>query len=249
MNLAAKYNMIISGRRRRYIYPLPEKLFELEHTCPEYLDIGVEHITVSSWGELIVKLTTYLLDLREEYKNRILLFVAPWTKSSIFVTEKRINHVEIKPGLFVNVNHTALHSCWLVIYLLEYFSIDFSVCNLVIHRLPKAEPTEVRNYFREETKKELRTYLRRSKLLSDEKIEKVISNIDYLNQFFSKRKSGYDDLFLFDDATIFGSMKSKFIFEFVSSRLDREKADKLAKIYLGYLADFYRDCGFYFKEN
>lgn len=249
MDLITKYIMIIDGKRRRYVYPLPEKLFDLEHTCPDYLDIGGEHIEASSWGELIVKLTTYLLDLREEYQKRILLFVAPWTKANIFVTEKRINHVEIKPGLFVNINHTALHSCWLVIDLLEYFSIDFSTCKLVIHRLPKAEPTEVRDYYREETKKELRVYLRRCKLFSDEKIEKVIRNIDYLNQVFAKRKSGYDDLYLFDDATMFGTMKSKFITEFASSRPDKEKSEKLAKIYLGYLTDFYRDCGYYYKEN
>lgn len=246
MDFITKYNMIIDGKRRRYVYPLPEKLFDLEYTSPDYLDIGGEHIEASSWGELIVKLTTYLLDLREEYQKRILLFVAPWTKANIFVTEKRINHVEIKPGLFVNINHTALHSCWLVIDLLEYFSIDFSVCKLVIHRFPKAEPTEVRDYYREETKKELRVYLRRSKLFSDEKIEKVIRNIDYLNQVFAKRKSGYDDLYLFDKATIFGTMKSKFIPEFASSRLDKEKSEKLAKIYLGYLTDFYRDCGYYY---
>ena len=88
MDLITKYNMIIDGKRRRYVYPLPEKLFDLEHTCPDYLDIGGEHIEASSWGELIVKLTTYLLDLREEYQKRILLFVAPWTKANIFVTEK-----------------------------------------------------------------------------------------------------------------------------------------------------------------
>ena len=86
-------------------------------------------------------------------------------------------------------------------------------------------------------------------MFSDEKIEKVIRNIDYLNQIFAKRKSGYDDLYLFDDATMFGTMKSKFIPEFASSRPDKEKSEKLAKIYLGYLTDFYRDCGYYYKEN
>ena len=60
MDFITKYNMIIDGKRRRYVYPLPEKLFDLEHTCPDYLDIGGEHIEASSWGELIVKLTTYL---------------------------------------------------------------------------------------------------------------------------------------------------------------------------------------------
>ncbi len=52
--------MIISGKRRRYIYPLPEKLFDLEHTCPEYLDIGGEHLTASSSNLLRILLKRYL---------------------------------------------------------------------------------------------------------------------------------------------------------------------------------------------
>ena len=114
--------------------------------------------------------------------------------------------------------------------------------------MPKAEPKEARDYFREKTKENLKGYLKRNKLLSDEKIEKVITNLDYLNMIFSKRKSGYDDLYLFDDAIMFATFKSKFIAELVSMRPDKENTEKLAKIYLGYLTDFYRDCGYYFKE-
>lgn len=249
MDLINKYNIIIDGKRRRYIYPLPEKLYDLEFTAPDILRIGGEVFQASSWGEMLTKLCTYLLDLRQEYEKDILAYKTPWSDACIFSNEKRINHVEIKPGLFLNINHTSLHSCWLIIDILMLFKINFEQCELIIRRMPRAEPKEVRDCFRQEVKQQLKVYLHRNKLLSDEKIEKVIKNLDYLNAEFAKRNSGYDDLYLFDDANMFNTMKSKFIPEFASKRPDYEKSEKLAKIYLGYLGDFYRDNGYYFKKN
>ena len=249
MDVIEKYNIVFDGKHRRYVYPLPEKLFDLEFTSPEYLDIGADHLTSDSWANLVAKLASYLLDLREEYLGKILDFAAPWTKSKIFTNEKKINHVEIKPGLYININHTALHSCWLIIDMLDYFAIDFNTCKLVIHRFHKAEPQDAREYFRKQIRIEFRAYLHKNKLLSDEKIEKVFKNLDILNKAFSKRSSGYDDLFLYDDAALFGAVKCKFISEFANTRPDIENAEKLAKKYLDYLTDFYRDCGYYYKQD
>ena len=248
MDILIKYNIVLNGKQRFYTYPLPKKLFDLEYTSPFFLHIDEEYLKASSWMELVSKLSIYLLDSKEDYYEKIMSFSPVWTKQKIFVTEKRTNYTEIKPGLFVDTNHTALHSCWLVIDLLDFFGIDFSKCTLVIHRMPKAEPKEVRDYFRDEVKKELRKYLFEKKLLAEEKIEKIMKNLDYLNQNFARRKSGFDDLFLFDNAVLFANAKSKFIREFVSSRADKEKAEKLARYYLDYLTEFYGVNGYYLKK-
>lgn len=244
-----KYNLILDGKRRKYLYPLPEKLFDLEYTAPLSLKIGNDTLYVSSWGELIVSLIQYLLPIFPKKVDDLLSYKTEWSKASIFSDTKKVNHIEIKPNLYVNLNHTALHACWLVIDLLSLFNIKYEMCELIIHRMPKAEPDEVRDSVRETVKNDLRAYLKRYKLCSDEKIEKIIKNIDYLNKIFSKRRSGYDDLYLFDDAAMFATMKSKFIPEFAKSTNDYEKNASLAKKYLDYLSDFYRDNGYYFKKS
>lgn len=247
--LIDKYHIVFDGKKRRYIYPLPQKLFDLEYTSPDYLRIGGEVLTSSSWGELICKLSIYLYDNYPFFKGNLLDFKTSWSKASIFVYEKRINHVEIKEGVFANLNHTALHSCWLIIDLLEFCKININACELLIHRMPKAEPKEVRDYIRNEFKKDFRKYISRHCLLTEDKVEKAIKNIDYLNNIFSKRRSGYDDLYLFDDALMFATMKSKFLPEFAKSTNDYEKYYKIAKKYLDYLSDFYRDNGYYSKNS
>lgn len=249
MEIEEKYNLIIDGKRRLYNYPLPERLYNLEHTAPETLSIGGDILNASSWGELICKTVICLMSLHPKKKEELLEYKTEWSSSNIFSDKKRINHVEILSGLFVNLNHTALHYCWLVIDLLAYFNINYSACELIIHRMPKAEPVEIRDYIRKQVKEEFSVYLSRHKLFSKEKIVKVIRNIDYLNSYFSKRRSGYDDLYLFDDALMFATMKSKFIPEFASKTNDFTKYSELAKKYLDYLSDYYRDCGYYSKNT
>lgn len=247
--LFKKYNLFFDGKKRKYVYPLPEKLFDMEYTTPLSITIGNDVLKVSSWGELITELIKYLLSFYPKNVDDLLKYKTKWSNAYIFSNEKKINHVEIRPDLFVNLNHTALHSCWLVVDLLTFFNIDFSLCKLVIHRMPKAEPEEVRNFIRKNAKEDFRKYLVRYKLFSDEKIAKIIKNIDYLNNVFAKRHSGYDDLYLFDDALLFSTSKSKFIPEFAKTTNDYEKNSVLAKKYLDYLSDFYRDSGYYSKKS
>lgn len=248
--LADKYLLFFVGKKRRYRCPVNERRYDLEYTAPVSLKLGGQTVISSAWTDLLTQTVKDLFELYPERKSHILNFKTDWSKQAIFTNDPNVsNHVEIEPGLFFNRNHTALHSCWLLFDLLNYFGINDSSCELIIRRMPAAEPIEIRDKIRGEVKDELRAYLSRHKLFSDEKVDTYIRNIDFLNGEFAKRKSGYNDLYLFDDANMYGTMKAKFLQELQSSPFGyKEKNMAIARRCLNSLTDFYRDNGYYNQE-
>ena len=249
-DLLRKHGIVLDGKQRRYWYPLPDKLFDLEFTSPEYLIIGGEKLKASSWGDLLLKMVKYLLEIYPDQEKNLILFKTDWSKQLVFSQERRTNYVDMGNGFYLNTNHTSLHLVWLLIDLLGFFGVNYSVCKLLIHRMPRAESSEIKEAVTAEVKEGLKIYLARKQLISSERIEKIMKNFDYINRLFQQMKSGYNDIYLFDDASMFGLMKNRFISDFSKKDISPDKKKTaIVKRLLGYLADYYRDNGYYHKKE
>lgn len=242
-DLYDKYHIILEGKKRLYIYPLPERLYDLEFTSPVSLKIGNQVFKSSNWGELIALVSRCLQSIKPISIDELLKCRTDWSDAYIFSDNEKINHKEIGPNLYINVNHTALHACWLIVDLLNLYKIDISTTELIIFRAPKAEPDEVKNVVRRNTKDEFVDYLKNDRNFPDVKVDKIIKNIDTLNAKFNKRSSAYNDLYLFSDKLMFASNKANFIKE-ITSKITSDKQIELIKHYLLYLTNFYNDRGY-----
>ncbi len=153
-------NVVFDGKRRYYIEDLTERDYSLENTTPYQLDILGRAIEEHSWGNLLCRTTELLLDLFPEYREKLLEFKCPWTKAQMFSLEEKTNYKPINGGFYINCNHTALHSCWFLQDLLDYFKIDKSSVSFLIHRPSSAEPKKVKDYVEQRFKRNFADYIK-----------------------------------------------------------------------------------------
>ena len=139
-------NVVFSGFRRNYVENLSERDYTLEGCTPYQIIINDVVLEDGSWGDILCKLATYLLDQFPEKMDSIEEFRAPWTKTAMFSSTKKTNFKPIGANLFLNCNHTALHSCWLVQDLLDYFGIKKNDVRMLIHRPSSAEKSELKQH-------------------------------------------------------------------------------------------------------
>ena len=114
-------NVVFEGKRRYYIEDLSVRDYTLENTTPYQLQLFDTVIEETSWGELLRKVSLFLLERFPEYMDTITDFRCQWTKQVMYSREKKTNYKVLTEELFINVNHTALHSCWFLQDLLDYF--------------------------------------------------------------------------------------------------------------------------------
>ena len=233
--------IVFEGKKRYYIEDLTKRDFTLENATPHLLKINDYDISENAWVEMLRNLTAYLLLQFPENKNAVVDFKTEWSKSNIFSTTPRTNFKQLDTNLFVNCNHTALHSCWLIQDLLDFFEIDKSQVYFLIHRTPYAEPIDARKYFISKFKKEFALYLSMSQNKSEDSIDKIISNIEkYMNPIQAKLSKSYDSLMLFEDSLSFTNYASKCMKYIDSDSRMNEKAKMTMRRYIGYLREFYK---------
>lgn len=240
MELFDKYNLIVIGKQRFYKENLYERDFYLECASPYSFNIGAKTIKERSWTTMILKIAIYLQTNIPKSTDELLKFKTNWSSASIYLSSKKVNSVNFIDNLFLNVNHTALHSVWLIQDILDFYKVDKSTCSLIIKRPPYIEPEEIRNYIENETILKFTEYLF-SKKIDAERAPKIIHSIKYLNKFLSKMSKSYDNFFLFDDPQILSNYKSKFFKEIYKYANFTEKQISLCHKYLDYLTEFYRN--------
>lgn len=242
MSMVIGDNIIVfEGKKRYYVEDLTKRDFILENTTPHLLKIDDFDFNENTWVEMIRSLTLYLIFKYPEKKRKIIDFKTKWSKSNIFSTTPRTNFKQLSENLYINCNHTALHSCWLIQDILDFFEIDKSKVYLLIHRTPYAEPKEARKYFISKFKEEFGMYLSIDQNKSKEAIDKIISNIErYMDPIQANLSKSYNSFMLFDDAIIFTNYAIKFN-EYLDSNLKIKESNKLIlKRYLSYLKEFYK---------
>ena len=78
----------------------------------------------------------------------------------MFSFEARTNFKLLKSGVYINCNHTALHACWFLQDLLDFFGIDKSTVSFLIHRPSSAEPKKVKDYVEKRFKKNFAEFIK-----------------------------------------------------------------------------------------
>ena len=235
-------NVVFEGKRRYYIEDLSERDYSLENTTPYQLDILGHAIEEHSWGLLLCKTADLLLTLLPEYKNSILSFQCPWTKAKMFTVEQKTNFKPIQNGIYINCNHTALHACWLLQDMLDFFCIDKAAVSFLIHRPSSAEPKKVKEYVEKRFKRNFTEFIKSKYKKSDEYAEKVLNLIEkYLNPMLAKISKSYTNFFLFDDnATLSNYVKKVKERIDISLKLD-DKINNILKKCLDYVNLFYKE--------
>lgn len=234
--------IVFEGQRRYYVEDLTERDYTLENTTPYQMDILGHVIEEHSWVNLVRRVTELLLSIFPDFREKIIDFQCPWSKAKMITTEPRTNYRPIENGLFVNCNHTALHSCWMIQDLLDFFGINKSEVSFLIHRPSGAEPQHVKEYIENRFKRNYALFIQRKTNKGEEYSDKVIRLTEkYLNSKLRKISKSYTNLFLFDDNTTLSSYVKK-IREMIAVdiKLD-EKARKVLNKYLDYLVEFYKE--------
>lgn len=235
-------NVVFEGKRRYYVEDLTQRDYSLENTTPYQLEILGHVIDEHSWGMLLCKTSDLLLNLFPEYNEKILAFQCKWSKQTMYSLENKTNYKTVKEGLFINVNHTALHSCWFLQDLLEFFNINLSNVHFLIHRPSSAEPPRVKDYIEKRFKRNFIDFVCNKYNKPKEYGDKVINVFEkYLNPILKSISKSYTNFFLFDDnATLYNYVKKVREKITDSLRFD-EKAKGVLNKYLDYLVKYYKE--------
>lgn len=232
--------VVFDGDRRYYIQDLTERSYSLENCTPYQLEVCGTVIEDRAWGALICKTTQFLLSKYPDKEASILSFNVDWSKQEIFTKNPKTNSKLVKQNLYINCNHTALHSCWLLQQLLEYFCIDKADVRLLIHKPCGAEPEKVREYIVKRFKVGFTDFLVSKYRKTEDKAKKVLDIIEkYLNPMLTKMSKTYTNFFLFDDKYILANYVKNLAEKIRSNLLYKEKVRLTLCKYLDYIKEYY----------
>lgn len=235
-------NVVFEGKRRYYIEDLTQRDYFLENTTPYQFEYQGHFFEEHAWTGLICKVARLLLDLYPSYKERIVEFRCPWSKAEIFSYEPKINSKEVYSDLFINCNHTALHACWLIQDLLDYFNIDKSSVNLLIHRPCSAEPKNVKEYIEKRFVRGFVDFLVNNQKKTPEQAEKAVAIIaKYLNPLLMKISKSYTNFFLFDDNATMSNYVKKVREQISISPIFEGKSKDVLNMCLDNLVKYYKE--------
>lgn len=233
--------IVLEGKKRYYVENLTKRDFSLECATPHLLRIDDYEIQENNWVEMIRNLAAYLISITDKDKNEVLSFKTEWSKQSIFSSSSRTNYKQLDEALYINCNHTALHSCWLIQDLLDFFGIDKSKVYFIIHRAPYAEPRDARKFFKNKFKEEFSLFLKEQYGKTDDNVSKIISNIEnYMDPILSQISKSYDSFLLFEDGVTFWTYWKKFGETINENPKLSDKTKKTMERYLKYLSEFYK---------
>lgn len=243
--LFEKYCVKLQRRRRYYKEDLTTRDYALANTTPYSMMFKDFYSNKRSWVALLIDLTNYLCSKNIKSQNELICFHTEWTKADFFSVEKRTNHKLLHNGLFLNCNHTALHACWLIQDLLNFFDIDTNEVEFYIHRSVRNEPQELRVVLENEFKKDFKEFLMVKHDKNDELAEKIISNIEkVLNPKLLNISSTYSNFFMFDDYIMYLNYAGKFEKIIDNDLRIAYKNKQIIKRYLFYLREFYKQSGY-----
>lgn len=246
MSIYDDNGVILKGKERFYNESLTERDFNLEGCTPIYLLIDGDYVSDRAWIGMLPKIFNYLQRRNPKDIDELLNYRTKWTKTPIFSITKRTNFSPTYNGLYMNTNHTALHSMWVVQDILAYYQADFSTASFVIKRPPSAEPKEVRDLVKEENKRAFGEYLYENGY-SEERTRQLIEFIESANLVLQKISKFYNDFYLLDNPLTLSNYKSRYLREIPKYYMpkDQEAAYAIAKESLDAYSTFF---GNYFRN-
>lgn len=234
-------NVVFQGEKRYYLEDLSERDYFLESTTPYQIELNNNIIQEGSWSVLLQKVAKELIKNNPNKLGEILNYKCQWSKQAMFSDNKKTNYKEVCDGLYINCNHTALHACWLLQDLLDFFEINKSDIKFLIRRPSGAEPQKVKDYIEKRFKVNFKEFIIKKYNKDDDYANKVIKIFDnHLNKLLASISKSYVSFYLFDNNTIAYSYIKR-----VSEKVDTnikydEKKKKILKKYLNYINEFYK---------
>ena len=238
--LSKRYGIVLLSNKRFYREDLTKRDFTLENTRPEYFRIIGDEFSESSWGKMLKEVVDYLIKEYEPTRDELLNINLEWSKQKVFREDSTLSsHQLLECGLYLNTNHTALHSCWVLQDLLKFFNVDLKDVELLIHRQPIAETKEVKNFFINFNRDNFKYYVLNIEKKSDEYYKVVENGIKYIDQFINRYFQSYESIYLIDDILTYGSIKSKMLQKMKETNFTSEKNiqtfNKIMTLYTKYL--------------
>ncbi len=213
-------HMVVSDRlKRMYIVHLNERPYDMEYTTPVFIHIAVGEeelhtnnlIMDRSWANLLVKVADYLQQMHPKSKEELINFRTDWSKTIIYSDYKNItNSKQLSNGLYLNINHTARHSCWLISDLLKFYNISPNSF-LLIRRAPIIEPAEIKQQVETMMRDKFKEYLIDLRRLDESYADKYVQGIYTANKVLKKVSKSYYNFYLLDDIQTLWNYKSMVI--------------------------------------
>lgn len=147
MTLEEKYKIHYINGQRYYEFDMATELPWLEDTIPylfKYKDIEIYN---SAWNRITVEILAAIDNLYPKSEEDLLKIHYYWTKTDVFSREKKTNFIQYK-NLYVNTNHTASHAMMNIQGLLKAYGVPLDEYQFIIRRHISAEPSEVREYYK-----------------------------------------------------------------------------------------------------
>lgn len=176
-----KYHFALVNGLHIYDVNLFERDYSMESSTPYLFSMYGKDYTEHAWTKFLPMIVDDLFGLYPDKEKDALSFQYSWSKKPVFSAEKRTNYMLLKNGMYLDCNNTATHSVWELQDILNFFGVDLSDVTLKIHRPCGSECKEVREYFLKENKNVFRGLLKQIYHYSDERIDKIIGNIDFFS--------------------------------------------------------------------
>ena len=238
------YQIIRINNRRYYIESVTEKSYNLENTTPYRFYSYGEHIEDHAWVNFLPKIVNFLNSKKPVEKNRLLEFKTNWSNAKIFTEKKQANSKLLANGLYLNCNHTAQHSCWLIQDILKFWEITPQNAVLMIHRPSGAEPSEIRDAIKKEVTSDFAKWLKVKHDVYDEEFQRMMGYYEkVLNPTLRCKTKSYVDFFLFDDSWTAYNY-SKVVQKEIEDRVSSVKTQRVFIDCLKLLLEYYKEKGY-----
>ena len=235
--------VIFCNFKRFYLVDMSQRGYDYEGSTPQVLSFDDFFSDEHSWVRLIELLARYIVSRIGGDTKRMIEFRVDWSSASIFKEHPATNPREVIPGLFVNCNHTAVHSIWLIKDLLLWFRGSIDDATLLIHRPPASEPTDLQEVYSSAYKTGFKRFLIQKEGKTDIAAEKVISNIEKMNKYLPEISKVYTNWFLICDLQTFSNLKSHFTPHMRSHYFTMpEKNFELFERYITYMGSYLKRC-------
>ena len=239
--LIKEYNLTFVNGERMYIINLDTNNMIFENTTPFYFRYLENEIYCNSWKNLLPSIFKIFNEINPKTNEELLCIKNTWGKQDVFSTIKLSNYIEVENGVFMNCNHTAIHAFNTIQLLSNEYHVNSSDCLLVIKRQPSAEPGAVKEYFKNESIKKFKAYLKYVKNISESSIDIIVKNVESINKnFLQKISKGYNDFFLIENPSTFFNYMVKTNDEIKKFMRYPEKVKNAIYRQLNYLYDFIR---------
>ena len=236
-----KYRFALVDGLHIYDVNLFERDYSMESSTPYLFSMYGKDYTKHAWKNFLPEIVDDLFALYPEKEKDALAFRYSWSKKLVFSDKSKSNSMLLKNGLYLDCNNTATHSVWELQDLLNFFGVDLSEVTLKIHRPCGAECREVREYFLKENKDIFRKLLLQIYHYPDERIDKIIDNIDFFcSKLLMKFSKSYDNFFLFDSKVVFKSYSAKVIEHTEKYYFENPKTITKVKRYMSFLDKLYQ---------